>query len=55
MDLDACGKDDPAVAPDIGMEHERQPTPTNTLKESFESTMVIGVTVGEHNTHSLEH
>src|SRR6266516_3119889 len=47
VDLDTGRKHDPAVAPDIGMQHEWHVAPTDTPKNSFEPTVMIGVSVGE--------
>jgi hypothetical protein len=49
MDLDACGKYDSAVTPDVGMQDEWHVVATDTLKDALESTVMIRMTMRENN------
>src|SRR6266446_5529551 len=49
VDFDAGWKDNPSLAPDIGMQHERHLAPANTPEYTFESTMMIGVSMREND------
>src|SRR6266568_5310464 len=55
MNLDTGRKHDLAVAPDIRMQHEWHVTPTDTAKNSFEPTVMIGVSVGENDSAQVVH
>src|SRR5947209_7780288 len=49
MDFNTCRKDDPPLAPDIGMQYKRHLSPANTPDYPFESTMMIGMSMRENN------
>ena len=54
MDLDACGKYDPAVAPDIGMEQEGHATLTKAPEYAFKSAMMISMSMRkDHRTQII--
>src|SRR5712691_6010943 len=55
MNLNTGRKHELAVAPDIRMQHKWHATPTDTPKNSFEPTVMIGVSVGEDDSAQVVH
>src|SRR5579864_1375406 len=49
MNFLAGGKDNPALSPRIRMQDERHFAPSNTVKHSLESAMMIGMSVRKDN------